>query len=186
MNASLWLHLAECCIQATKLAHSHDVKYFYGKSTADQDTVSTAETVIGTVGTGVHRKFVLKPSSINTKKPEPSANPELSLEYAAQCLRNALAFSNHAVAAEKPNSASPKGNGNTSSSANSSAQTSPVKSLSTVDKNVLLRATILVDSAYVALCLSNPVAAIDFSEKLLEFNKNGILVRGHYNVTILG
>ena len=180
MNASLWLHLAECCIQATKLAHSHDVKYFYGKSsTADQDNVSTAETVIGTVGTGIHRKFVLKPSSIKTKKTEPTPNPEMSLEYAAQCLRNALAFSNDAEKyAENPNSASPRGNGgNTSSSASSSAQASPVKSVSAVDKNVLLRATILLDSAYVALCLSNPVAALHFSEKLLDFNKNGILVR---------
>lgn len=45
-----------------------------------------------------------------------------------------------------------------------------------LNRNLLLRASILINSSYVALCLNNPILALDFSERLLEFNKNCILV----------
>jgi CCR4-NOT transcription complex subunit 10 len=98
MNPSLWLHLAECCIAACKQSFSHEVKHLYGKShssSSDQATNSPTKTVIGTIGSGIHRKFVLKPTS--TKLSVSATNPSISLEYAALCLRNALTLCGHPV-----------------------------------------------------------------------------------------
>ena len=180
-NPSLWLHLAECCIVATKRNFANEVNNFYSNNNNSNkinnsgdnnnknnigDTPVSAKTVLGSIGSGVHRKLVvLKTSkaetSTKTSKGETPTTPDnvdidnkptLSLEFAARCLRNALAFCSFPKIGERPAvSRKPEaGNGN-SSSANSSAQTSPVKSVSTVDKSLMMRGAILVNSAYVAI-----------------------------------
>ena len=182
-NPALWLHLAECCVTATKRSNSHKVKHLYQKTGNGccSDNEPASEPMLSSVGTGVHRKVVVK-TPVTQQLPTDTSSPQLTLDYASQCLKNALRFCGQAevgnrpaAAAATPTSSSPRGNGN-SSSANSSAQASPVKSISSIDKSILLRGSILANSAYVALCLRNPVAALESSESLLEFNQNGILV----------
>ena len=152
-NPALWLHLAECCVSATKRSHSHKVKHLYPKtgSGCSTDNDAAPEPISSSVGTGVHRKLVVKTSTLQPHPLDSSASsstPQLTLEFASQCLKNALKFCGHQpesdsrASASAPTSSSPRGNGN-SSSANSSAQASPVKSIASIDKSLLLRGSIL-------------------------------------------
>ena len=175
-NPSLWLHLAECCIMSTKKTFATDVRGLDPRNVHSNEKPSNP--VLAAVGTGTHRKIILSSSPASNSTTEAETSSTLTLEYAAQCLKNALQFCGHPEIEEGSvitTSSSPRGNGN-SSSANSSTQASPLKSTTTVNRNLLLRASILINSSYVALCLNNPILALDFSERLLEFNKNCILV----------
>lgn len=188
-NPSLWLHLAECCVGANKKNVAHDIKFFYGNGSStrndnnNNDQESPPKSVVASIGSGPNKKIVVRPTGLCAKSAPSSsavdASATMSLDYAAQCLKNSLLLCGHPDIGEKPLiSTSPKGNGNASSN-NSSSQTSPVKMVYQIPRQYLLRGSILINSAYVALCLSNPVAALEFCEKLLDFNANGILPSGY-------
>jgi len=147
-NPALWLHLAECCVSATKRSFSHDVKHLYPKSgtISSSGNADALEPILSSIGTGLHRKLVLNMSPSHQTLPSDSSSSQLTMDFASQCLKNALKFCEHPELDSRqttaPTSSSPRGNGN-SSSANSSAQASPVKSISSIDKSLLLRASIL-------------------------------------------
>jgi hypothetical protein len=59
-NSSLWLHLAEFCILATKKSHSHEVKHLYRKGPGDRSAGESPKLVASTVLAGSKRKIFVQ------------------------------------------------------------------------------------------------------------------------------
>jgi len=125
-NPCLWLHLAECCIVANKSTFSDTVHHLYPK-TSNGTGDKPSKSILSTVGTGLHRKLAIKTSTPPKRSSASEKSSQLTLEYASQCLKNALKLCGHPEIGERSIlSSSPRGNGN-SSSTPSSAQASPSK-----------------------------------------------------------
>ena len=155
VSASLWLHLAECCI----IAYNEDLalrkgetgennhmkqlsKILYelnGCSNAIEDEKIVPVVKLSVVGYGDHRKIILSNNDVGYKsKSKPLDNggtikPTISLEFAYHCLKNALVIANHHLE-NKELHANMSSTTSTSSSSKpsstpSSTQASPSKSL---------------------------------------------------------
>merc|ERR1719361_1708980 len=123
--------------------------------------------------------------------------PNISLEFAYYCLKNALVIANNnamdheSQATISSNSTSSSSLSKTSSTSNS-AQASPNKSATASGYNPcnkwqMLRLTILLNISYVSLCLTDPVIALENAEKILAFESEGsngsnITVPGGYKI----
>ena len=117
VSASLWLHLAECCIarhsvdmtlrrgESNETDHMKRLcKTLYGKGSSsglENETNTTPVVRLKVLGYGDYRKIVLSDKDTacgeNKKVDDTSLGPikpDLSLEYASYCLKNALVIAN--------------------------------------------------------------------------------------------
>ncbi|XP_076325129.1 CCR4-NOT transcription complex subunit 10 isoform X1 [Tachypleus tridentatus] len=168
-NPRLWLRLAECCMQNHKPDNSRD----FSLKERQKDMIR------GSVGSGPHRKIIMSPFISNDNKlsvqGQSSAIPMPTLEFASLCLRNALILI--------PDSPSPSSSTSTTvssqgGSVEESEGASPVEgqhvTVNGLPANSIqgaevanLKNSILVASAYVALCLGDMVMALKHAETLL-------------------
>lgn len=84
-NPKLWLRLAETCI----MVHRQNMK--------EQES-QNKNIVQSVIGSGMHRKFIITPSSqkyVNDEPGSSAAIPAANLDFASLCLRNALTLINH-------------------------------------------------------------------------------------------
>ena len=220
VSASLWLHLAECCIMAynedlalrkreTGLGNSMKQlhKNLYDP-TACSNFMENEKIVpsvkLNVVGYGDHRKIILTNNNVGYKYQNKftytseSMKPDLSIEFAYYCLKNALVLANHNLSNQESQTNMSSASTSTSSSlskpssAPNSTQTSPSKSLSTScynssNKWQMLRLTILLNMSYVGLCLTDPVIALENAEKILAYdnetsNGSTVSMPGGYKV----
>ncbi|XP_054277600.1 CCR4-NOT transcription complex subunit 10 [Macrosteles quadrilineatus] len=144
-NPRLWLRLAECCIMAHKESNAGDFDFKARRN----------DLVQGVIGSGVHRKIILNPNIWKDSKYsceprcESYAIPVVSLEFSSLCLRNALLLL-----------PSTGGEGGPPVPAPPSPPVDP-------RQVPVLRACVLAASAYVALCLGDPVICLEHSKALL-------------------
>ena len=157
VSASLWLHLAECCIMAYnadlalrkgETGECNDMKQLH-KNLYDPNASSNVlenEKVVpmvklNVVGYGDHRKIILSNNNVRYKQESKPVNktgsikPTISMEFAYYCLKNALVIANHNLSIHEPQTNISSTSTSTSSSlskpnsAPGSTQASPSKSL---------------------------------------------------------
>ncbi|XP_022179168.1 CCR4-NOT transcription complex subunit 10-like [Myzus persicae] len=135
MNPRLWLRLVECCIMTHKKSN-------------DRDFDSENPFVEDVVGSGEHRKIILKSQLFaDTKYSSEAVSasiPMPSLVFGSLCVRNAVLLL--------------KGD-----TIDCSPSHTPIK---IPDKDYLF-ACIQSAGAYIALCLGDPVVALKYSQELL-------------------
>lgn len=166
-NPRLWLRLAECCVKV----HRPD-------NLNDWSAESRASCLLRAVGEGAARKLIIgadvgPPKSSSTGSTSTS-EANLSLEFAVQCLRNA-AFLLPRPPIDLDTSTSPPDQLPVDRLRSAllkwaAEQTILVPpSSQPLSGMALLQviSAILVTSAYVALCLEDPVEAIYYAEQLL-------------------
>ncbi|XP_050428026.1 CCR4-NOT transcription complex subunit 10 isoform X2 [Adelges cooleyi] len=138
MNPRLWLRLAECCV----MAH---------KSSNDRDFDFKKSYIEGVVGSGKHRKIILKshlfPDTKYSCEAVSAAVPMPSLEFGSLCIRNAAWLIQGDTVDYSPSHA-------------------PIDS----EKHYLI-GCIQSSGAYIALCLGDPVVALQFSQELIKSDK---------------
>ncbi|XP_050537482.1 CCR4-NOT transcription complex subunit 10 isoform X3 [Daktulosphaira vitifoliae] len=137
MNPRLWLRLAECCIMTHKSSNERDFDF-------------KKPYIEGVVGSGIHRKIILKsqlfPDTKYSSEAVSAAVPMPSLEFGSLCIRNA------AILIKKD-----------------SIDYSP--SHTPVDNDIhYIFGCIQSAGAYIALCLGDPIVALKYSQELLEYN----------------
>ncbi|XP_078036029.1 CCR4-NOT transcription complex subunit 10 [Augochlora pura] len=170
-NPKLWLRVAECCIYCHK--PTNEVDFNIPKRRKDL--------VQKVVGSGIHRKIILASSlSKDTKyhsESFPSAMPQLTLEFASLCLKNALFLLpsinelnelNVPITTIASSQSVPL---SLTAGTSLGAQHSPsVSQVSTVEA-LNLKVNVLAASAYVCLCLGDYVVALEHAKSLLSINK---------------
>ncbi|XP_046143987.1 CCR4-NOT transcription complex subunit 10 isoform X1 [Osmia bicornis bicornis] len=167
-NPKLWLRVAECCIYCHK--PTNEVDFNIPKRRKDL--------VQKIVGTGIYRKIILASSLSKDVKyhPEgfPSAIPQLTLEFASLCLKNALFLLpnnnevNVPVATIANSQTVPL---SLTAGHNLGTQHSTLMSQATAIEALNLRISVLAASAYVCLCLGDYVIALEHAKSLLNINK---------------
>ena len=207
VSASLWLHLAECCITSygeniainrgetgendhmkrlTKCLYNSNV---YSNELDLEKTVAPS-VKLNVLGYGDHRKVVLSNNDLVQKGRKPRLReknigpikPNLSMEFAHYCLKNALVITNQNQNTEESqislgsnivstscSSLSKSGSGSNSNqnSPNKSAL-QPIHNIS--NKWQMLRSTILLNMSYVGLCLADPLMALENAQKIISFD----------------
>ncbi|KOC65130.1 CCR4-NOT transcription complex subunit 10 [Habropoda laboriosa] len=167
-NPKLWLRIAECCIYCHK--PTNEVDFNIPKRRKDL--------VQKVVGSGIYRKIILASSLSKDIKyhPEgfPSAIPQLTLEFASLCLKNALFLLpnnnelNVPMATIAGSQTVPL---SLTASHNLGTQHSPLMSQATAVEALNLKISVLAASAYVCLCLGDYVIALEHAKALLNINK---------------
>ncbi|VDD76339.1 unnamed protein product [Mesocestoides corti] len=157
-NPRLWLRLAECCVRVQR-----------PDTLSDWKVEARAGCLIGTLGEGYARKLIIGANPDESEKPwiESATMPTPTLEFAALCLRNALFL--------LPRPPTDLGDASTSSEGTAVerqriALAVPVlPSCQPLSGMALLQVTsaTLLTSAYVALCLQNPVEAMHYAQQVL-------------------
>uniref|UniRef100_A0A1B6E480 CCR4-NOT transcription complex subunit 10 n=1 Tax=Clastoptera arizonana TaxID=38151 RepID=A0A1B6E480_9HEMI len=141
MNPRLWLRLAECCIMVHKQSNAVDFDFNSRRK----------ELIQGVVNSGIHKKIIINPEVCKDKScsndTQSFAIPVASMEFASLCLRNALILL-------------PSADTNNTVYAPPSPPIDPRQVPS-------LRACVLTASAYVSLCLGDPLLALEHSKALL-------------------
>ncbi|XP_003396813.1 CCR4-NOT transcription complex subunit 10 [Bombus terrestris] len=167
-NPKLWLRIAECCIYCHK--PTNEVDFNIPKRRKDL--------VQKVVGTGIYRKIILASSLSKDIKyhPEgfPSAIPQLTLEFASLCLKNALFLlpNNNELNIPITPIATPQTVPlSLTAGHNLGAQHSTVMSPTTTVETLNLKISVLAASAYVCLCLGDYVIALEHAKALLNTNK---------------
>ncbi|XP_050585133.1 CCR4-NOT transcription complex subunit 10 [Bombus affinis] len=167
-NPKLWLRIAECCIYCHK--PTNEVDFNIPKRRKDL--------VQKVVGTGIYRKIILASSLSKDIKyhPEgfPSAIPQLTLEFASLCLKNALFLlpNNNELNIPITPIATPQTVPlSLTAGHNLGAQHSTVISPTTTVETLNLKISVLAASAYVCLCLGDYVIALEHAKALLNTNK---------------
>lgn len=145
MNPRLWLRLAECCIMVHKNGNERDFDFINKRKDVLADVI----------GTGIHRKLVLNLNLFENNKysydAQSFAIPVASLEFATLCLRNALLLLSNPTVDCSPSN--------------------PISETQIAN----LRASVLTNSAYVSLCLGDPIVALNNCKNLLSIpNCSGI------------
>lgn len=158
----LWLRIAECCIYNHK--PTNEVDFNIPKRRKDL--------VQKVVGSGINRKIILASSLSNDVKyhhPEgfSSAIPQLTLEFAYLCLKNALFLLPNNNEFNVSIMTSPQ----TVPLTLTGAQYSTLMSQATSVEALNLKISVLAASAYVCLCLGDCVIALEHSKALLAINK---------------
>ncbi|XP_076248278.1 CCR4-NOT transcription complex subunit 10 isoform X2 [Calliopsis andreniformis] len=162
-NPKFWLRVAECCIYHYK--PTNEVDFNIPKRRKDL--------VQKVVGTGIYRKIILSSSlSKDTKyHPEgfPSAIPQLTLEFASLCLKNALYLlpNNNDLHIPLINIAPMP----LEVAQNLGLQRLSIMSLASTVEALNLKISVLAASAYVSLCLGDYVVALEHAKSLLKINK---------------
>ncbi|XP_076034064.1 CCR4-NOT transcription complex subunit 10 isoform X2 [Oratosquilla oratoria] len=155
-NPRLWLRIAECCIAQHKMVIEDDGN----KSNLRKSLVQ------GVVGVGAHRKICLSMSISGHNKrvsemPLDANDPEMSLEFARLCLRNAISLlpDNISISSltdeQEASGVLPE--------LYQASPSSPMRG----NEVLSVRVSALACSAYVSLCLSDFTAALRQSEALL-------------------
>ncbi|CAL7936013.1 unnamed protein product [Xylocopa violacea] len=167
-NPKLWLRIAECCIYNHKSTNEID----FNIPKRRKDLVQKV------VGTGIYRKIILASSLSKDIKyhPEgfPSAIPQLTLEFASLCLKNALFLlpTNNELNVPVATIAGPQTVPlSLAASHNLGAQYSTLMSPATAVEALNLKISVLAASAYVCLCLGDYVIALEHAKALLNINK---------------
>ncbi|XP_071875889.1 CCR4-NOT transcription complex subunit 10 [Bombus fervidus] len=167
-NPKLWLRIAECCIYCHK--PTNEVDFNIPKRRKDL--------VQKVVGTGIYRKIILASSLSKDIKyhPEgfPSAIPQLTLEFASLCLKNALFLlpnNNELNVPITPIAAPQTVPLSLTAGHNLGAQHSTLISQTTTVEALNLKISVLAASAYVCLCLGDYVIALEHAKALLNTNK---------------
>ncbi|CAK9803883.1 CCR4-NOT transcription complex subunit 10 [Anthophora plagiata] len=167
-NPKLWLRIAECCIYCHK--PTNEVDFNIPKRRKDL--------VHKVVGTGIYRKIILASSLSKDIKyyPEgfPSAIPQLTLEFASLCLKNALFLlpnNNELNVPMTTIAGSQTVPLSLTASHNLGTQHSPLMSQATAVEVLNLKISVLAASAYVCLCLGDYVIALEHAKALLNINK---------------
>ncbi|XP_017763329.1 PREDICTED: CCR4-NOT transcription complex subunit 10 [Eufriesea mexicana] len=165
-NPKLWLRIAECCIYCHKPTNEVDFN-----SKRRKDLVQKV------VGSGIYRKIILASSLSKDIKYHsegfPSAIPQLTLEFASLCLKNALFLLpnnnelNVPIAIAGPQTVPLS----LTASHNLGAQHSSLMSQTTAIEALNLKISVLAASAYVCLCLGDYVIALEHAKVLLNMNK---------------
>lgn len=190
-NPKLWLRVAECCIYCHKPVSvsyacipscNSKINYFsYHFQTNEVDfniPKRRKDLVQKIVGTGIYRKIILASSLSKDVKYHsegfPSAIPQLTLEFASLCLKNALFLLpnnnelNVPVATIANSQTMPL---SLTAGHNLGAQHSTLMSQATAIEALNLRISVLAASAYVCLCLGDYVIALEHAKSLLNINK---------------
>ncbi|XP_064599007.1 CCR4-NOT transcription complex subunit 10-like [Liolophura sinensis] len=155
-NPRLWLRLAECCIME-----------YRANNEEDRSLAKRLEPVKGSVGSGIHRKLILGAGVENyVPRTQSAAIPMATLEFAALCLRNALALLPDDPATVVPVSPDEQTEG---------SKTPEVVLVPAPPANPMrppevanLRCSILCAASYVSLCLHDFILAINLAENLLK------------------
>ncbi|XP_043784523.1 CCR4-NOT transcription complex subunit 10 [Apis laboriosa] len=168
-NPKLWLRIAECCIYCHKPTNEID----FNIPKRRKDLVQKV------VGSGINRKIILASSLSKDIKyhPEgfPSAIPQLTLEFASLCLKNALFLlpSNNELnvpittIAHNPQTVSLS----LTAGHNLGTQHTTLMSQTIAIEALNLKISVLAASAYVCLCLGDYVIALEHAKALLHINK---------------
>ena len=176
-NPSLWLHLAECYVSSNRPDGSSEVsKCLYttvpsNTSAAALAIEKSAVNTVKSIGNSQNRKLVIgKQDSEVTVIGKP--DDRLTAEYANMCLKNAYQL----VITQNGSEEVPPTNG--------SNQNSPVKASNNVSRSMLLKAAILLNRAYVSLCLSDPVTGLEQCRKLLTLDdpQSGFVLSSGYKM----
>ncbi|OAD61954.1 CCR4-NOT transcription complex subunit 10 [Eufriesea mexicana] len=161
-NPKLWLRIAECCIYCHKPTNEVDFN-----SKRRKDLVQKV------VGSGIYRKIILASSLSKDIKYHsegfPSAIPQLTLEFASLCLKNALFLLPNNNELNVPIAIA--GPQTVPLSLTASAQHSSLMSQTTAIEALNLKISVLAASAYVCLCLGDYVIALEHAKVLLNMNK---------------
>ncbi|CAD1468828.1 unnamed protein product, partial [Heterotrigona itama] len=166
-NPKLWLRIAECCIYCHKPTNEVDFNIPKRKKDLVQKVV----------GNGIYRKIILASSLSKDIKyhPEgfPSAIPQLTLEFAYLCLKNALFLLPNNNEINIPITIAGPQTVPLSLTAghNLGAQHSTFISQTTTVEVLNLKISVLAASAYVCLCLGDYVIALEYAKTLLNINK---------------
>lgn len=167
-NPKLWLRVAECCIYYYKPTNEVD----FNISKRRKDLVEKV------IGTGIYRKIILASSLSKDIKYHtegfPSAIPQLSLEFASLCLKNALFLisNNNEVNLLMMTIASSQTVPlSLTAGHNLSGQHSTLASQAATAEALNLKISVLAASAYVCLCLGDYVVALEHAKSLLSINK---------------
>ncbi|XP_076288997.1 CCR4-NOT transcription complex subunit 10 [Lasioglossum baleicum] len=170
-NPKLWLRVAECCIYCHK--PTNEVDFNIPKRRKDL--------VQKVVGSGIHRKIILASSlSKDTKNHSESfhsAMPQLTLEFASLCLKNALFLLPNISELNELNAPITTSTDSQSVPLSLTAGTNlgaphsaPMSQVSTAEA-FNLKINVLAASAYVCLCLGDYVVALEHAKSLLSINK---------------
>ncbi|XP_076671022.1 CCR4-NOT transcription complex subunit 10 [Andrena cerasifolii] len=167
-NPKLWLRIAECCI-------------YYHKPTNEVDfniPKRRKDLVQKVVGTGIYRKIILTSSLSKDTKYDPdgfpSAIPQLTLEFASLCLKNALFLLPNSNELNVPITTIASAQTvplSLTAGHNLGAQHSALMSQATTVEALNLKISVLAASAYVCLCLGDYVVALEHARSLLSINK---------------
>ncbi|KAK9296925.1 hypothetical protein QLX08_009187 [Tetragonisca angustula] len=167
-NPKLWLRIAECCIYCHK--PTNEVDFNIPKRRKDL--------VQKVVGSGIYRKIILASSLSKDIKYHsegfPFAIPQLTLEFASLCLKNALFLlpNNNEINIPITTIAGPQTVPlSLTAGHNLSAQHSTLISQTTTVEALNLKISVLAASAYVCLCLGDYVIALEHAKSLLNINK---------------
>jgi CCR4-NOT transcription complex subunit 10 len=162
-NPRLWLRLAEACI----MVHKQHLK---------EHEVQNKHIVSSVIGSGMHRKYVLTPSTQKYGSDESgsSAIPSPNLEFASLCLRNALTLVNHYlqvangmdIKALRGETFGIFGN-NWNKILDDGILCNPSKPLTKAAIEKLLL-HVLTASSYVSLCLGDYTLALQHAKELLK------------------
>ncbi|XP_025076107.1 LOW QUALITY PROTEIN: CCR4-NOT transcription complex subunit 10-like [Pomacea canaliculata] len=158
VNPRLWLRLAECCIMHNRENNDDDAKL-----------EKRLRVIEGSVGSGIHRKIILGPGTGQDKaltSTNPPALPSLQLEFAALCLRNAVLLLPDDPLDSETSSTDDSSDGNKPNPEPVLVPAPPANPMRMVEV-ANLRCSILAASAYVALCLNDPLLALQHAENLL-------------------
>ncbi|XP_025205222.1 CCR4-NOT transcription complex subunit 10 [Melanaphis sacchari] len=139
MNPRLWLRLAECCMMTHKKSNDRDFDF-------------KKPYIEGVIGSGKHRKIILKsqlfPDTKYSCEAVSASIPMPSLEFGSLCIRNAVLLIQ-----------------------NDTIDCSPSHTpINTPHKDYLF-GCIQSAGAYIALCLGDPVVALKYSQELLKSDK---------------
>ncbi|KOX77546.1 CCR4-NOT transcription complex subunit 10 [Melipona quadrifasciata] len=167
-NPKLWLRIAECCIYCHK--PTNEVDFNIPKRRKDL--------VQKVVGSGIYRKIILASSLSKDVKYHsegfPFAIPQLTLEFASLCLKNALFLlpNNNEINIPITTIAGPQTVPlSLTAGHNLGAQHSTLISQTTTVEALNLKISVLAASAYVCLCLGDYVIALEHAKSLLNINK---------------
>ncbi|XP_076226498.1 CCR4-NOT transcription complex subunit 10 isoform X2 [Nomia melanderi] len=170
-NPKLWLRVAECCIYCHK--STNEVDFNIPKRRKDL--------VQRVLGSGIHRKIILASSLSKDIKYHsesfPSAMPQLTLEFASLCLKNALFLLPNINELNELNVPITTITGSQSvplsltAGHNLGAQHSTLMSQVSTVEALNLKISVLAASAYVCLCLGDYVVALEHAKSLLNVNK---------------
>nr|XP_012153711.1 PREDICTED: CCR4-NOT transcription complex subunit 10 isoform X1 [Megachile rotundata] len=172
-NPKLWLRVAECCIYCHK--PTNEVDFNIPKRRKDL--------VQKIVGSGIYRKIILASSLSKDVKyhPEgfPSAIPQLTLEFASLCLKNALFLLPNNNELNVPMTTITNSQavplsltaGHNLEQNVLGPQHSTLMSQATAVEALNLKISVLAASAYVCLCLGDYVIALEHAKSLLNINK---------------
>lgn len=166
-NPRLWLRIAECCIQSCCSPDKSEANTPSSPSRKYNKHL-TGPLPYTLIGSGIHQKLILHPITQTWNGSGNSVMPGPTLEFASVCLQNALTILAESGVTGVESKESKKNSKN-------EINKKPVISIPCFPGNSLsgqelgnVHASILVNSAFVALSLGNNLMAHEYSKVLLQ------------------